>query len=104
MLHIKHWYSKPEEITVDNYFKQSFDVYNDNDLVAVIHEGDCSMHEIELYFQGKIEEALAFTLNNRVLYGLSALDKLLKLHLEVSDYVKEDLKNLELWLEPILNG
>ena len=80
MFTIKDWYNKPAEITEDNFYKQSFDVYKDNVRLFHISAGDCCLAEIKAYFEGNFETALEITLNNKAAMqlsrGLSALQQL----------------------------
>lgn len=80
MFTIKDWYDKPAEITKDNFYKQSFDVYKDDVRLFHISAGDCCFDEIKAYFEGNFETALEITLNNKAAMqlsrGLSALQQL----------------------------
>lgn len=76
MFTIKDWYNKPTEITIDNFYKQSFTVVKDGEDFLYIHAGMCCMNEIELYFIGDIEKALTVTLNNIAWRGLEAIAKI----------------------------
>ena len=83
MFTIKDWSNKPAEITEDNFYKQSFDVYKDDVRLFHISAGDGCLAEIKAYFEGNFEEALEITLNNKAAMqlsrGLSALQQLRKL-------------------------
>lgn len=76
MFTIKDWHNKPAEITVDNFYKQSFEIEKDGMSFLYIHAGMCGMCEIELYFNGEIEKALTVTLNNIAWRGLDAIGKI----------------------------
>ena len=85
MLTIKNWRNKPTEITVDNFYKQSLSIFDDDNLIIHVNAGDCAMVTIELLFENKIEEALTIIFNNQRLRGLEAEDWLKKLNLEIWD-------------------
>lgn len=82
MFTIKDWYNKPAEITVDNFYKQSFTVVKDGKEFLYIHSGMCGMAEIELYFCGDIEKALTVTLNNIARRGLEAIAQIRESNLD----------------------
>lgn len=89
MFTITNWTNRPDKITEDNFYKQSFQICKDGEPFLFIESGMCGMSEIEHYFKGEISIGLTITLNNIVGRGVEALKQL-----------KDN--NLELWGRELL--
>ena len=78
------WFgTKPTEITVDNYYKQSFDILRDGQYYCHVNYGDLCLDAVKAFHQDNFKEGFEILMNNMVQKGLLMLQDTLDEGVEV---------------------